>query len=161
MFILALGSTQPPVRRASWFFFWVNRSGRDVNHSPQSSAEVKSEWICTYSLPICLHGVDRENCALFISVRVSATKSRFLTRRKLHVFIVAPCRPSTDKSTKHTHTPIDYIHIQPHTKQILSERKSAEDIIVTAQSTAYGFLRMVERKGPKHVRVFLCLQTCF
>jgi hypothetical protein len=42
------------------------------------------------------------------------------------------------------HTQTDDIHIRPHTKKILNERKSAEDIIVTAQSTAYGPLRMVE-----------------
>jgi hypothetical protein len=45
------------------------RSGRDVNHSPQSSAEIKNEWRYTSSPLICLHGVDRENIALFISAR--------------------------------------------------------------------------------------------
>jgi hypothetical protein len=35
----------------------------------------------------------------------------------------------------------------------IQRRKSAEDIIVTAHSTAYGPLRMVERKGPKNVGV--------
>jgi hypothetical protein len=67
-------------------------------------------------------------------------------------------KPSTAKSTKHAHkqiktfhsqehqahTQIDDIHIQPHTKEILNESKSAEDIIVTAQISAYGHLRVVE-----------------
>ena len=36
------------------------------------------------------------------------------------------------------HAQIDDTHIRPHTKLILNERKSSEDVIVTAQSTAYG-----------------------
>jgi len=47
---------------------------------------------------------------------------------------------------RYTHTATYQVNIQ--------RRKSAEDIIVTAQSTAYGPLRMVEQKGPKHVGVF-------
>jgi hypothetical protein len=39
--------------------------GREVNHSPLSSAEVKNEWSCTSTPPICLPGVDMENFAFF------------------------------------------------------------------------------------------------
>jgi hypothetical protein len=41
----------------------AKRPGREVNLSPQSSAEVKSEWNYTYNRPVCLHGMDRDNCA--------------------------------------------------------------------------------------------------
>jgi hypothetical protein len=47
---------------------WVARvlprgkaSGREVNHSSPSSAEVKNKWIYTSSHSVYLHGVDREN----------------------------------------------------------------------------------------------------
>jgi hypothetical protein len=39
----------------------VKRTGRESNHLPASSAEVKNEWSYTSSPPICLHGVHREN----------------------------------------------------------------------------------------------------
>jgi hypothetical protein len=35
----------------------VKRPGREANHSPPSSAEVKNAWSCTSTPPICLHGV--------------------------------------------------------------------------------------------------------
>ena len=35
----------------------VKRSGREADHSPPSSAEVKTEWGCTFAPPLCLHGV--------------------------------------------------------------------------------------------------------
>jgi hypothetical protein len=34
----------------------VKRLGREVNHSPAASAEVKKMWIYAYTTP-CLHGV--------------------------------------------------------------------------------------------------------
>jgi len=37
---------------------WV---GREVNHSPPSSAEVENEWIYTSVPPVCLHVVDRDS----------------------------------------------------------------------------------------------------
>jgi hypothetical protein len=33
----------------------VKRPGRESDHSPTSSAEVKNEWICTSTHPIRLH----------------------------------------------------------------------------------------------------------
>ena len=40
-------------------FLEVKRSGREVNHSPPSSADVKNEWSCTSAPPVCLRGMDR------------------------------------------------------------------------------------------------------
>ena len=42
----------------------VKRPGRDVNHLPPSTAEVKNEWSYTSAPPICLHGVDEHNFIL-------------------------------------------------------------------------------------------------
>jgi hypothetical protein len=39
----------------------VERPGRDVDHPPPTSAEVKNEWSYTSSPQICLNGVDRDN----------------------------------------------------------------------------------------------------
>ena len=39
----------------------LKRPGREVNHSPPSSAEDKNMWGCTFIPPICPHGVDRKN----------------------------------------------------------------------------------------------------
>ena len=38
---LALGPTQPPIRRVPGYFQGLKRLGRGVNHSPPPSAEVK------------------------------------------------------------------------------------------------------------------------
>jgi hypothetical protein len=35
----------------------VKRPGREVDHSPPSSAEFNNAWIYTSTLPVCLHGV--------------------------------------------------------------------------------------------------------
>ena len=44
-----------------FFLGGVKRPGRDVDHSPSSSAKVKNEWSCTSVPPIRLHGVEGEN----------------------------------------------------------------------------------------------------
>jgi hypothetical protein len=49
----ALRSNQPPIQ---WVPLGVKRPGREVDHSPPTSAEVKKMWIYT-STPIRLHGV--------------------------------------------------------------------------------------------------------
>jgi hypothetical protein len=36
----------------------IKRPGREVNHKPPSSTEVKNGWSCTSALPIYLHGVE-------------------------------------------------------------------------------------------------------
>jgi hypothetical protein len=54
----------------------LKRSGREVNHSHPSSAEVKNEWSYTYTPPICLHGVDRYNLALFFFTETVSLQHR-------------------------------------------------------------------------------------
>jgi hypothetical protein len=44
----------------------VKRPGREANHSPPSSAEVKNEWSCVYTLPVYLNGVGRDNFTLLV-----------------------------------------------------------------------------------------------
>jgi hypothetical protein len=36
---------------------WV---GHAINHSLPSGAEVKNEWRCTSTPPVCLHGMDKD-----------------------------------------------------------------------------------------------------
>jgi hypothetical protein len=53
----SLGSTQPPIQWVPGALSTgVNRPGREADHSPPTSAEVKKMWIYT-STPIRLHGV--------------------------------------------------------------------------------------------------------
>ena len=42
--------------------------GSEVDHSPPSSAEVQEEWSCTFYLPVCLHGMYRDDFTLYLSV---------------------------------------------------------------------------------------------
>ena len=46
--------------------------GRDVDHSPPPSAEVKKKWSYTSTLPVCLHDVHKD-VTLCLSVRVIFT----------------------------------------------------------------------------------------
>jgi hypothetical protein len=39
----------------------IKQPGRDVDHSPPSSSEVKNEWSYTSAPPMCFQGVDRGN----------------------------------------------------------------------------------------------------
>jgi hypothetical protein len=45
-------------------FRWAKRLGREIDHSHPSRAEVKTEWSCTSSPPVCLRGMDRDNFTL-------------------------------------------------------------------------------------------------
>jgi hypothetical protein len=55
---MALGTTQPPIQwLPAALSLWVKRPGREADHSPPSSAEVKNAWSYTSSPPIRLHGV--------------------------------------------------------------------------------------------------------
>jgi len=47
-------------------FRGLKRLGREVNHSPSFSAEVKNGWCCTSTPPLCLYGVNRDHFAFFI-----------------------------------------------------------------------------------------------
>jgi len=43
----------------------IMQSGRDVDHSPPSSAYFKNEWSCTSASPICLSGLQWDNFNFF------------------------------------------------------------------------------------------------
>jgi hypothetical protein len=54
----ALGPTQPPIQRLpAALSLVVKRPGREADHSPPPSAEVKNAWSYTTTPPIRLHGV--------------------------------------------------------------------------------------------------------
>jgi hypothetical protein len=53
-----LGSTQPSIQSVPGAVsLAVKRPGREADHSPPSSAEVKNAWSYTSTPPIRLHGV--------------------------------------------------------------------------------------------------------
>jgi hypothetical protein len=53
-----LGPTGSPTQRVSEALpLWVKRPGREADHSPPSSVEVKNAWNYTTTPPIRLHGV--------------------------------------------------------------------------------------------------------
>jgi hypothetical protein len=58
---LALEPTQPAVQQVPEFFLRIKGPGHEVDHLPPSSAEVKNEWSCTSTPPICLYVVERNN----------------------------------------------------------------------------------------------------
>ena len=45
----------------------LKRPGPEVEHWPPSCAEVRNEWSCTYTPPVWIHGVDRDNFTFFIT----------------------------------------------------------------------------------------------
>jgi hypothetical protein len=54
----ALGPTQPPIQWVPGALsLGVKRPGREADHSPPSSAEVKKVWSYTSTAQIRLHGV--------------------------------------------------------------------------------------------------------
>jgi hypothetical protein len=58
---LALGPIQPPLRWVARVLPAVKRPEHKSGHSPQSSAEAKNEYECTFTPPTCLYGVQRDN----------------------------------------------------------------------------------------------------
>ena len=56
----------------------VKQQGCEVDHSPPAIAVVKNEWSYTFTSPVCLHGMDRENFTfiLFTSLRFMITIRR-------------------------------------------------------------------------------------
>ena len=50
-------STWPPLHCVPG----VKWPGCEDHHSPPCSVEVKNEWICTSTSPVCLHGMQRDN----------------------------------------------------------------------------------------------------
>jgi hypothetical protein len=75
------------------FFLGVTRPGRDVDHSPPSSAEFKDRWRCASALLACLYGVDRDNCIRPFSFRSNAVVS------SVCVYHVLECSVSRNVST--------------------------------------------------------------
>jgi hypothetical protein len=65
-------SSAPAVKPAQPFIHWVlgffsgdKAAGAEVDHSFPSYAEVKNEWSCTSSPPVCLYGVHRDSFTFF------------------------------------------------------------------------------------------------
>jgi len=63
------GSSLGPTQAAVWWppgasFPGSKTDGHQADHSSQFIAEVKNEWGWTYTSPICLHGVRKENFAI-------------------------------------------------------------------------------------------------
>jgi hypothetical protein len=53
-----LGPTQPPIQWVPGVLsLGVKRPGRETDHLPPSSAEIKNVWSFTSTPPICLHGM--------------------------------------------------------------------------------------------------------
>jgi hypothetical protein len=50
----------PPIWLVPGFF-----PGREIDHLPKCSAEVRNKWSCTSTPPICLRGVERDSFVLF------------------------------------------------------------------------------------------------
>jgi len=50
-------------------FFGAKWLSHEVDHSPQSHAEVKNVWSHTSAPPVCLHGMDRDSVTLKILLR--------------------------------------------------------------------------------------------
>jgi hypothetical protein len=54
----SLGPTQPPIHLVQGALsLGIKRPGREADHSPPSSAEVKNAWSYTSTPPVRLHGV--------------------------------------------------------------------------------------------------------
>jgi hypothetical protein len=54
------GPTKLPLQCVLWLCFpAINWLGCEFDHSPRSSAKVRSEWSCTSAPTICLYGIDR------------------------------------------------------------------------------------------------------
>jgi hypothetical protein len=55
------------------------RSGREVDHLSPSSSEVKNEWSCTSTFPVCLHGRYRDFIIIIIAADYTAQEVCLLT----------------------------------------------------------------------------------
>ena len=52
------------------YFLGLKRPGREVDHTPPSSVEVKNELSCIPAHPVSLHGVEKENFMGMLTVRL-------------------------------------------------------------------------------------------
>ena len=57
-----LQNVQPPIKWVPGFFPRVKQTRCDAYHSHSSNARVMNQQNCTSTLPICLHGMDRDKC---------------------------------------------------------------------------------------------------
>jgi hypothetical protein len=62
-----VGPTQSPVYWIPGFLPCVKWPGREVDHAPSSSSDIKNEWSYTSAPPVCLQGVDRDSYTRYIS----------------------------------------------------------------------------------------------
>jgi hypothetical protein len=58
---MCLGSTQPRIQWEPGCFSVVKRQVSEADLSPPSRTEITNEWSYTSVLPLCHHGVDKEN----------------------------------------------------------------------------------------------------
>jgi hypothetical protein len=50
-------------------FPWVNRLGREVDHSLPSSTKAKNQWSYASKSPARLHGVDKDNFTFYVLLK--------------------------------------------------------------------------------------------
>jgi hypothetical protein len=60
-------------------------AGREVNHT--SSIKVKNEWSYTFTPPMCLHGVDRENF-MFLGALAKLQKATASSYLSVHLSVL-------------------------------------------------------------------------
>jgi hypothetical protein len=69
-----LWGPRSPLYNGYWCLYpWVRQPRLEVNHYPPSTSEVKNEWIYTFSLPIFLPGMYRDNDPFTFTLRTHAT----------------------------------------------------------------------------------------
>jgi len=71
------------------FIQGIMQPGRDVDHSPPSSAEFKNEWSCISSSPVCLYGLQWDNFTFFFHAFLSTRDLDFVLRHVLCVTFFA------------------------------------------------------------------------
>ena len=62
---LALEAIQPPVQLELGFFPQGKQLSCKADHSPPSSAKVKSDWSYTAASLVCLHSMDKDTYVVF------------------------------------------------------------------------------------------------
>jgi hypothetical protein len=79
-------------------FTGIKRPGRDVDHSPPSSADVMSGWSRAFTAPLCLHSVDRDKAIYSIlqNVNVKINASALLLAVAVYLSLAVPLYLSLD-----------------------------------------------------------------
>jgi len=65
MFISPLGPIDSLIQWVTATFSGIKQPGREFEHSPRPSADVKNEWGYTSNPPACLLGIDRDNFSFY------------------------------------------------------------------------------------------------